>query len=124
MGIGPKANGLRERVGALRLEDLSVDELILAITKLQEDRTLARALAQQKKRESEKPKVKRIPKPKKHVKHCMHDVEGEEKCCKCEMFTCSKPKKARKKKDSGLSSETSVKAVPGKEVSNESIVTK
>lgn len=99
MGIGPNGNGLRERVSGLRLEDLTADELVLAITKLQEERTIARALAQQKKRESMAPKPKRVPKIKVHKRHCMHTVEEKELCCKCEKFSCSKPKKTRKKKD-------------------------
>jgi hypothetical protein len=120
MGIGPKGDGLRERVGVRLLESLDADELVAQVTKLQEDRTLARALAQQKKREAMKPKVKRGAKIKIHKRHCMHTVQEIEVCCKCEKFLCSKPKKERKKrvtkdKEGVLNDTTHVTEVAGSE---------
>jgi len=94
MGLGPNNNCLRDRVGIACIEKRALESLRAEITLLQQERGLARALAQMKRREAAGPK------PRKHKKHCLCLVASE-RCCRCAGVKCIKPKPKGRKKSHG-----------------------
>ena len=84
IGLGPRGQSLRDRVAVEKIESKPLDLLQDSITSLQQERSLARALAQMKRREA-MPKAPRVKKPRKHKKHCPCP-----ECCRCKGMTCAR----------------------------------
>jgi hypothetical protein len=96
-GVGPCGKSLRDRVGVERIERKSLELLIKEITLLQQERSLARALAQMKRRES----TPKLPRPRRHKHHCMcRETPPLENtpCCRCAGLKCVKRPKAKREK--------------------------
>lgn len=92
MGLGPNGKSLRKRLEIAHIEQRVLESLRAEIALLQQARSLARALAQMKRREA----TPRQPRPRKHKNHC--NCLENSLCCRCKGAKCVRPKLVKREK--------------------------